>query len=105
MRPLPRIVIIGLLMSMAVYGAGAVGVELLSGLAVRTLELEHPLRQLMPVWEWIEESLEMLGCVLALVVIVRHLERVGIVDVQRWRRTAETPATPEGAAGVDGRRS
>lgn len=88
LRPLPRPLVLGLLIAMVVYGSGAVGVELLSGMAVRTLEIDHPLRQLMPVWEWIEESLEMLGCILAIAALLRHLERVGVVDVARWRRLA-----------------
>lgn len=88
LRPLPRPLVLGLLVALVVYGAGAVGVELLSGVAVRTLELGHPLRELMPVWEWLEESLEMVGCVLAVCALLRHLERVGVVDVARWRRLA-----------------
>lgn len=86
LRPLPRPLVLGLLLAMVVYGSGAVGVELLSGIAVRTLELGHPLRELMPVWEWVEESLEMLGCILAMAALLRHLERVGVVDVARWRQ-------------------
>lgn len=50
LRPLPRPLVLGLLVAMVVYGSGAVGVELLSGIAVRTLEIDHPLRELMPVW-------------------------------------------------------
>lgn len=89
LRPMPRPLVLGLLSAMVVYGAGAVGVELLSGIAIRTLEIEHPLRQLMPVWEWIEESLEMLGCILAISALLQHLERIGVVDVARWRRLAQ----------------
>lgn len=92
LRPLPRPLVLGLLVAMVVYGSGAVGVELLSGIAVRTLEIDHPLRELMPVWEWIEESLEMLGCILAICALLRHLERVGVVDVARWRRTGRQAA-------------
>ena len=84
--------VLGLLVAMVVYGSGAVGVELLSGIAVRTLEIDHPLRELMPVWEWIEESLEMLGCILAICALLRHLERVGVVDVARWRRLGRQAA-------------
>lgn len=89
LRPMPRPLLLGLLGAMVVYGAGAVGVELLSGIAIRTLEIEHPVRQLMPVWEWIEESLEMLGCILAISALLQHLERIGVVDVARWRRLAQ----------------
>lgn len=86
LRPLPRQVILGLVVALLLYGGGAVGVELVSGLAVRALEIDHPVRQLMPVWEWVEESLEMLGCVAAMAAIVTHLQRVGVHDPARWRR-------------------
>ncbi|WP_131104328.1 hypothetical protein [Ornithinimicrobium sufpigmenti] len=97
LRPLPRPLVVGLLLAMVVYGSGAVGVELVSGAAVRTLDIEHPLRQLMPVWEWVEESLEMLGCILAITALLRHLERMRVVDVARWRqlgRQARRPVRP-----------
>lgn len=88
LRPLPRPALLGLLVALVVYGAGAVGVELLSGMAVRGLPIDHPGRLLMPVWEWIEESLEMVGCILALATLLTHLERVGVHDPVRWRRLA-----------------
>lgn len=100
LRPLPRPVIFGLLIAMAVFGAGAVGVELLSGIGVRSLDAGHPIRELMPVWEWIEESLEMLGCVLAFATILRHLERAGVYDPARWRELART-ARQANANGED----
>jgi hypothetical protein len=95
LRPLPRPVILGLLLAMTVYGAGAVGMETLSGMAVRSLEIGHPIRDLATVWEWIEETLEMLGCVLAFATILRHLERVGVYDPARWRELARTAPSPE----------
>lgn len=81
LRPLDARVRRGLLVALLVYGAGAVLVEALGGLAVRTLPLEHPVRTAFPVWELLEEGLEMLGCVVALSVIVAHLRRDGVLVV------------------------
>lgn len=92
-RPLPGRVRMGLLLALVVYGSGAVGMELLSGLGVRQLDSQHLVRQLMPVWEWIEESLEMLGCVLAVATVLEHLERIGLGDaVRSARRAAGSPS-------------
>lgn len=85
MRPLPRPAVVGLLAAAAVYGVGAVGVELVTGLATRSLEITHPIRVLMPVWEVVEESLEMLGCVIAITTLLAHLRRTGVYDPDRWR--------------------
>lgn len=88
-RPLPPQVRTGLLLALVVDGSGAVGMELLSGLGVRQLDSEHLVRHLMPVWEWIEESLEMLGCILAVGTVLEHLERVGLGQALRSARQAE----------------
>lgn len=95
LRPLPRPVVLGLLLAMTVYGAGAVGMETLSGMAVRSLDMGHPIRDLVPVWEWIEETLEMLGCVVAFATILRHLERAGVYDPERWRNVARSARSAE----------
>lgn len=87
LRPLPRQVRLGLLVALVVYGSGAVGVELVSGMAVRGLEIDHPVRVLMPVWEWIEESLEMVGCIIAMASVLTHLARVEVYDPDRWQRS------------------
>lgn len=93
-RPLPRPVRGGLLLALLVYGSGAVGMELLSGLAVRQLDDGHLVRQLMPVWEWIEESLEMVGAVLAVATVLQHLERIGLGDAVRSARRAGGSPSP-----------
>lgn len=81
-RALDRRVRWGLFLALLVYAAGAVVVEGLSGIAVRELAPEHPLRTAMPLWEAIEESLEMLGCIVALSVILEHLQRRGVLVVR-----------------------
>ncbi len=85
LRSLDRVVKRGLVMAAGLFFGGAVGVELLSGMAIRVLGPEHLLSRAMPIWEVIEESLELLGAGLALVVVLRHLEDRRVVDSTRWR--------------------
>lgn len=90
---LDRLVRRGLLLALLVYAAGTLVVEGLSGIAVRELAPEHPIRAAMPLWEAIEESLEMLGCIVALSVILEHLQRRGVLVVRRGQ-AADPPAAP-----------
>lgn len=82
----------GLLLAVLVFAGGAVVVEGLGGLAIRTLPLEHPIRVAFPLWELLEEGMEMLGCIIALSVIIAHLRREGVLVLDRPVRRGERPS-------------
>lgn len=92
-RPVRR----GLLVAGLVYAAGAIAVEAVTGLATRTLALDHPARAAFPVWEALEESLEMVGCILALGMIVDYLLRTGVLIVRPPETETRTPGNAVGA--------
>lgn len=94
MRHLDRRVRRGMLLALMVYATGALVVEGLTGLAVRTLPIEHPIRVGVPVWELIEESLEMFGCIIAFAVVLSHLERSAVLVLASVGLTG-VPTTPD----------
>lgn len=79
-RHLPRVPRLGLLAALGVFLLGAVGLEGLSGLLVRAAEEETSLLR-MQVFALmvIEESLEMLGPAIAIVVVLAHLRTQGVL--------------------------
>lgn len=94
-RALPAPVRRGLVVALALYVTGAVVVEGLTGFAIRGLPLEHPVRAAMPVWELVEECLEMLGCIVALMTVVSHLHRARAIPGAGHAPTPERPQPAE----------
>jgi len=96
-RALPSPVRRGLIVALIVYVTGAVVLEGLTGFAIRGLPLEHPVRAAVPVWELVEECLEMLGCILALMTVVSHLHRAGAIPGGDGTRSPQRQPTHAGA--------
>lgn len=78
-RTLDRPVRHGLLLALAVFLLGALVIEGLSGYFVRSFPVAHPLRASLATWVLIEETLEMLGSIIALATIHSHLDRRGVL--------------------------
>lgn len=81
-RHLPPRLARGLLIAMVLYGAGAVGVELLTGLLIRGFPTSFVVVEVVqPALQILEETLEMVACVLAISALLRVFsqqpERIG----------------------------
>ena len=90
-RRLPSALRRPLLLAMAVFGSGAIGVEAITGVVKRQWPDDEVVTDVvMPALQVVEESLEMCACVLAISALLRLFER----EPERLRHLPDIIAAP-----------
>lgn len=95
LQPAPRR---GLLLGLVFFALGAVVIEGVSGYIIRTAPQTDALHRAVPTFVLVEEMLECLGAIIALVAVVSHLERSGVLALpERRSRRSRTGREVEAA--------